>query len=384
MKRTLLVSAFAVMALAASAQISEVTKVKGDGFDFIPKNLTTTGVITPYSTIGVENNSSNQTSEFTVYDASFNVEKTFNYDPRVFKSNLVPMKASATKGSANPPLTDVLTDSISQIVSACPGEIGVAVIINNTDTVSVNNKSIYPMMSVFKVHQALALCNDFDKKGLSLDTLVKINREKLDPKTWSPMMKDYSAPVISLTVRDLLRYTLSQSDNNASNIMFKNMLNTAQTDSFIAKLIPHSSFQIAYTEEEMSADHDKAYSNYTSPLGAAMLMNRLFTESLISNEKQDFIKNALKECKTGIDRIVAPLLDKEGVVIAHKTGSGSVNENGILAAQNDVAYICLPNKVCYTLAVFVKDFKGNEPQASQFVAHISAVVYSLLINTALN
>ena len=62
---------------------------------------------------------------------------------------------SATKGSANPPLTDVLTDSISQIVSACPGEIGVAVIINNTDTVSVNNKSIYPMMSVFKVHQLI-------------------------------------------------------------------------------------------------------------------------------------------------------------------------------------------------------------------------------------
>lgn len=95
MKRTLLVSAFAVMALAASAQISEVTKVKGDGFDFIPKGLTTTGVITPYSTIGVENNSSNQTPEFTVYDASFNVEKTFQYDPRVFKSNLVPMKALA-------------------------------------------------------------------------------------------------------------------------------------------------------------------------------------------------------------------------------------------------------------------------------------------------
>ena len=77
MKRTLLASAFAVMALAASAQISEVTKVKGDGFDFIPKSLTTTGVITPYSTIGVEHNSSNQTPEFTVYNASFNVEKTF-------------------------------------------------------------------------------------------------------------------------------------------------------------------------------------------------------------------------------------------------------------------------------------------------------------------
>ena len=268
---------------------------------------------------------------------------------------------SATKDSANPPLTNVLTDSISQIVSACPGEIGVAVIVNNRDTVKVNNKSVYPMMSVFKVHQALALCNDFDNKGISLDTLVNINRDKLDPKTWSPMLKDYSGPVISLTVRDLLRYTLTQSDNNASNLMFKDMVNVAQTDSFIATLIPRSSFQIAYTEEEMSADHNKAYSNYTSPLGAAMLMNRLFTEGLIDDEKQSFIKNTLKECKTGV---------------------GYVNENGVLAAHNDVAYICLPNNISYTLAVFVKDFKGNESQASQYVAHISAVVYSLLMQTS--
>jgi beta-lactamase class A len=289
---------------------------------------------------------------------------------------------STSNNSTNPPLTDVLTDSISRIVSACPGEIGVAIIINNTDTVKVNDKSVYPMMSVFKVHQALALCNDFDNKGISLDTLVKIDRNRLDSKTWSPMMKDYSELVISLTVRDLLRYTIAQSDNNASNLMFKDMVNVAQTDSFIATLIPRSSFQIAYTEEEMSADHDRAYFNYTSPLGAAMLMNRLFTESIVSGEKQSFIKNTLKECVTGTDRIVAPLLDKERVSIAHKTGSGYVNENGILAAHNDVAYICLPNNVCYTLAIFVKDFKGNESQASQYVAHISEVVYSLLIQNS--
>ena len=277
---------------------------------------------------------------------------------------------STSKDSANPPLTDILTDSISRIVSVCPGEIGVAIIINNTDTVKVNNKSVYPMMSVFKVHQALALCNDFDNKGISLDTLVKIDRNRLDSKTWSPMMKDYHESVISLTVKDLLRYTLAQSDNNASNLIFNDMVNVAQTDSFIATLIPRSSFQIAYTEEEMSADHDRAYSNYTSPLGAAMLMNCLFTENIVSGEKQSFIKNTLKECLTGTDRIVAPLLDKERVTIAHKTGSGYVNENGILVAHNDVAYICLPNNVCYTLAVFVKDFKGNESQASQYVAHI--------------
>ena len=84
------------MALAANAQVSEVTKVKGDGFGFIPKSLTTTGVITPYSTIGVDNHSNeNQTAEFTVYDASFNVAKTFSYEPKVFETKRVPMKALA-------------------------------------------------------------------------------------------------------------------------------------------------------------------------------------------------------------------------------------------------------------------------------------------------
>ena len=96
MKRTLLASAFTVMALAASAQVSEVTKMKGDGFGFIPKSLTTTGVITPYSTIGVEHhNNDNQTAEFTVYDASFNVAKTFSYEPKVFTAKRMVKKAWA-------------------------------------------------------------------------------------------------------------------------------------------------------------------------------------------------------------------------------------------------------------------------------------------------
>ena len=96
MKRTLLASALAVMALAASAQVSEVTKMKGDGFGFIPKSLTTTGIITPYSTIGVEYHSNeNQTAEFTVYDASFNVAKTFSYEPKVFTAKSMVKKAWA-------------------------------------------------------------------------------------------------------------------------------------------------------------------------------------------------------------------------------------------------------------------------------------------------
>lgn len=285
---------------------------------------------------------------------------------------------TAVHDGADSSYSSIISDTISEIVASYPGEIGVAVIIDDSDTVAVNNRNIYPMMSVFKVHQALALCDDFDRRGILLDTLITIRRDELDPDTWSPMMKDYPDSEFSLTVKDLLRYTLRQSDNNASNLMFGRLLGVEETDSFISTVIPRRDFRITYTEAEMSADHRRAYSNSTSPLGAAELINRLFTDSLVSRDNQDFIMHTLGECETGKDRIAAPLLDREGVSIAHKTGSGYTNEEGVLAAHNDVAYICLPNGTRYSLAVFVKDFKGNETQAAEAIAHVSAAVYSIL------
>lgn len=274
--------------------------------------------------------------------------------------------------------TDVIADSISRIASEYPGEIGVAIIINDSDTVTVNDRCVYPMMSVFKVHQALAVCDSFDREGLSLDSVMSFRRDGLDADTWSPMLKEHQEPVIRLTVRDLLRYTLIQSDNNASNLMFRELAGVSATDSLIATLISRESFRIAYSEEEMAADHDKAYANRTSPLGAAILMNRLFTDSLVSRDKQAFIMQTLGECATGKDRIAAPLLGKKGVAIAHKTGSGYINEEGELVAHNDVAYIRMPGNVSYTLAVFVKDFKGDAARASEAIARISAAVFALL------
>lgn len=292
-------------------------------------------------------------------------------------------KPAKTEESA-PSYSEILSDSIAKIASSYPGEIGVALIINDSDTVAVNNLSIYPMMSVFKVHQAIAVCHDFDSRGLSLDSMLTVQRTELDPATWSPMIKEHQEPVITLAVKDLLRYTLALSDNNASNLMFKCLTGVEATDSLIATIIPRQSFRIAHSEEEMSADHDKAYANYTSPLGAAILMNRLFTDSLVSSEKQDFIRNTLKECMTGNDRIIAPLLGKDGITVAHKTGSGYTDENGILAAHNDVAFISLPDGSHYTLAVFVKDFKGNETQASEAITHISSAVFSILTKDRTN
>lgn len=281
-------------------------------------------------------------------------------------------------------MAECLTDSLRKAMAEYPGEIGVALIIDGRHTVTLNDDCVYPMMSVFKVHQALAVCHRLDRRSISLDTILYIRRDSLDPDTWSPMLKEHPEAVLKMPVRELLRYTLTLSDNNASNLLFERIVPVAETDSFIATLIPRPTFRIAYTEHDMAADHAKAYANCTSPLGAALLMERLFTDSLVSREKQEFVAQTLGQCATGTDRIVAPLTGERGVRIAHKTGSGYTNAQGVLAAHNDVARVSLPGGHSYTLAVFVKDFHGNEEQASQAIARISAIVYAQLKGAAIN
>lgn len=266
-----------------------------------------------------------------------------------------------------------LEKELTAIADSAKGEIGIALIYDG-DTLTVNNDAIYPMMSVFKLHQAVALCRMFEENGTSLDSVMTLRRSELDPDTWSPMLKDHTGEEISLPMRRLLEYTLIESDNNASNEMFVRLMSPAACDSVIAGIIPRGSFEIRFNEAEMQADHSRAYSNRTSPLGAAILIDRLFTDTLVGKSYRDFIKSALLRCQTGPDKISAALSETEGITIGHKTGSGYRDENGRLAASNDVAFVTLPDGRHYSLAVFVKDFDGTDAEAAATIARISAAV----------
>lgn len=270
-----------------------------------------------------------------------------------------------------------LEKELTAIADSAKGDVGIALIYDG-DTMTVNNDAIYPMMSVFKLHQAVALCRMFEENGTSLDSVMTLRRSELDPDTWSPMLKDHTGEEISLPMRRLLEYTLIESDNNASNEMFVRLMSPAACDSVIAGIIPRGSFEIRFNEAEMQNDHSRAYSNRTSPLGAAILIDRVFTDTLVGKDYQDFIKSALMRCQTGPDKISAALSETEGITIGHKTGSGYRDENGRLAASNDVAFVTLPDGRHYSLAVFVKDFDGTDAEAAATIARISAAVIKAL------
>ena len=272
-----------------------------------------------------------------------------------------------------------LKEQLYTIVDTVPGTVGIAFICD-VDTVTINNSVRYPMMSVFKLHQALAVADVINTRCSSIDSVIHISKDELDTETWSPMLKIYREPDFDISIRDLIKYSLTVSDNNASNLLFKHIVSPSTTDSLIRSISDDPTFSIVYSEDEMKKEHSLAYINYSTPLSAASLIRQVFDSTFVTNSAVDSIRKDLATVTTGLDRLGAIIPQHPELFFAHKTGSGYRNDANELIAHNDVGYFRLPDGRAYALAVFIRDFSGTEAEASEIIARISQEVYEFFVN----
>lgn len=90
-------------------------------------------------------------------------------------------------------------------------------------------------MSVFKLHQALAVGDYCKRHQLSFDTLLTVDSTDLQPNTYSPLRDRYPHGG-KFSLKQLMEYTLHLSDNNACDILFKFTGGPAVTDRYIRSL----------------------------------------------------------------------------------------------------------------------------------------------------
>lgn len=262
---------------------------------------------------------------------------------------------------------------LRQAIEGKKAEIGIAVIIDGKDTVTVNNDIHYPLMSVFKFHQALALADFMGREKQPLNTRLAISKCDLKQNTYSPLRDKYPGGGIEMSVAELLEYTLQLSDNNACDILFRYQGGTEAVDNYIHSL-GITDCAITATEDEMHQDISRCYQNWSSPLAAAELLELFKKKTLIEDEYKEFIYQTMVECETGKDRLVAPLQNK-GITIGHKTGTGDRNVRGQQIGCNDIGFVLLPNGHSYSIAVFVKDSEESDSENSKIIAEISRIVY---------
>ena len=265
-----------------------------------------------------------------------------------------------------------LETQLKEAIKGKKAEIGIAVIIDGKDTVTVNNDIHYPLMSVFKFHQALALADYMGKQKQSLETRLPIKKSDLKPDTYSPLRDKYPQGGTEMSIADLLRYTLQQSDNNACDILFNYQGGPDAVNKYIHSLGIREC-AIVGTETAMHEDLNLCYENWTTPLAAAELVEIFRKKPLFPKVYKDFIFQTMVECQTGQDRLVAPLLDKK-VTVGHKTGTGDLNAKGQQIGCNDIGFVLLPGGRTYSIAVFVKDSEENNQANSKIIADISRIV----------
>lgn len=251
--------------------------------------------------------------------------------------------------------------------------VGVAVIIDGKDTVVINNEERYPMMSVFKFHQALAVADYLERTRLPLETRIYIPAAALRPDTYSPLRDTYPHGDIYMSIGDLLRYTLQQSDNNACDILFDNVVGVAETDAYIRSL-GIKDFSIVATEEEMHRDLQLCYANWTTPLEVVRLMDMFVAQPAFAGRCGSFVRQTMVECKTGAGRLMRPLSGKD-IVFGHKTGTSDQDTLGRWMGINDAGFGFLPDGRRYTIAVLVRDSEESFSDTERIIADISEIVY---------
>lgn len=252
-----------------------------------------------------------------------------------------------------------LRDKLHDIGFGISAEIGVA-FFDSRAMVDYSDSEQYPLLSVMKFHQALAVCDELEKTGRTLDDSIAVSRKDLRKDTWSPMRDKYPKGG-RFTIEELLWYSLVQSDNNACDILFDKVTSVEKTQAFVDSVLTKDRHyvvdsvltrgcHIAVDEKTMGEDVMRCYENWTDNYATIILMDWFYKKSekpLYSNVWQMMAK-----CETGSNRIPRYLGDD--VVVVHKTGTGPVVDGKIIAV-NDVACILLPDGQCFFLTVFMRD-----------------------------
>lgn len=271
--------------------------------------------------------------------------------------------------------THKLQEDLNSYISGKDARIGIAVIVNGRDTVSINGTKEFPMMSVFKFPLALAVSDYCVKNDILLSDSISIKTDAIKENTWSPMRDKYGVRDLKLPISELLDYILQQSDNNACDILIDFIGGTSVADKLMKSLGYHDII-ISHTEDEMHRDLSLSYLNRTTPIAMARLFDQFYRQGLRhENVFHDYIAESMLTCQTGLDRLPAPLLHSNAI-IGHKTGTGDINSQGRIIAVNDAGYIIIPNKSGYSIAVFVADSGYDMAETSKIIAEISKMVFS--------
>jgi beta-lactamase class A len=265
-----------------------------------------------------------------------------------------------------------LTGQFAEIASSSGGRVGTfAQVIESHDEAGLNETERFPMQSVYKLPIAMAVLDQVDRKALTLNQKVSLSARDMVPGIHSPIRDRHPAGGIDISVRDLIRAAIVDSDGTASDVLLRLAGGGPRVTAYLRGLGIRG-MDVVTTEREMSKDPMAQYKNYSTPRAAVDLLKALHAGRGLSPAARELLLQDLADSTPGPQRIKGLL--PRGTIVAHKTGTDGTR-NGKTAATNDIGIVTLPNGRHLAVAVFVKDSTAAEDQREGAIAKIAKAAW---------
>ena len=288
------------------------------------------------------------------------------------KNDSAPKISDSELPQINGKATGTLQKQIEQIAADAKGRVGVAAVVLETgESVVLNAKERFPMQSVYKFPIGMAILRQIDAGKIKLDQPIQVKKSDFVKKTMRSPLRDANPNGANVTVGELLRLAVSESDGTASDVLLDLAGGAAGVGKYF-KEIEVGEMIVANPEKEIGADWETQYRNWASPDGAIQLLRALHERRGLSEASRARLIKLMTETPTGLNRLKKLL--PEGTIVAHKTGT-SGSRNGVTAATNDIGIVTLPNGKHFAIAVFVSDSPADEATREAVIAKIAKAVW---------
>jgi beta-lactamase class A len=262
--------------------------------------------------------------------------------------------------------------SMERIAQSVPGRVGAAVrLLETSETVTITGDERFPMQSVYKMPIAMAVLHDVDVGRLQIDASITVDQSLLHPESLYSPIRDKFPNGTRLTVRELIRYAVSESDNVACDILLDLAGGPERVTAYLRSLGLHE-VAVAATEREMGVDNAVQYRNWATPRGAVEILAVFHRGAGLSVQSRAILTEAMTATVTGPRRIKGLL--PPDTPVAHKTGTSDTHK-GRTAATNDIGIITLPDGRHLAVAVFVGDSPADLDNREAVIARISRAAY---------
>ena len=247
--------------------------------------------------------------------------------------------------------------------------------------ISVRGSERFPMGSVYKFPIVLTALQRADAGTLKLEEKVTIEPKDFSPG-WSPIRDEAKGKAVTLTVRELLRYTVSISDNTASDNLLRLLGGPAVVSKRMAEL-GVGGIRIDRPEKTIAGhlDEPQGRTRYASDPRdtaapddmAALLVAFWNRKDGLSKVSHDLLMQWMIDTPTGVRRIKSAV--PAGSVVAHKTGTmpGTVNDAAIVTSPDGKDHIIL--------VIFTKAGTSPEKKREDDVAAAAKSLYHKLLGS---